>query len=81
MRKDDPILKTAQRELEKHQWGHFVEGDTRTVADGGKGTIAVGCVACEKRLNTIPQFMEHLAEDVLPQIIDEVLERKAIAES
>jgi hypothetical protein len=42
MRKDDPVLKAAQRELERHVWGHYVEGDPngRTMAQGGKGTIA-----------------------------------------
>jgi hypothetical protein len=81
MRKDDPILTSAQRELERHQWGNFTEGDSRTMAQGGKGVIVVGCVACKLRLNTIPQFMQHLSQDVLPQILDQVIERTAIAES
>jgi hypothetical protein len=81
MRKDDPILKRAQQELERHSWGNFTEGDTRTVGQGGKGVIVVGCVACRKRLNTIPQFMKHLSEDVLPSILDDAIERTAIAES
>jgi hypothetical protein len=77
----NPLIKAAQIELEKHAWGHFVEGDTRTVAEGGRGTVAVGCEHCKVCLNTIPQFLAHLAEDVLPGIIDEVLERTAIAEN
>jgi primosomal replication protein N len=75
MLRNDPILKNAQRELERHQWGNFSEGDERTIAQGGRGVIVVGCMACKLRLNTIPQFMLHLSEDVLPQILDQVLER------
>jgi hypothetical protein len=80
MQKNDPVLKLAQAALESHRWGHFVEGDTRTMAEGGKGTIAVGCEKCQIPLNTIPQFMQHLSEDVLPAILDDVLERKAMTE-
>ena len=43
--------------------------------------MVVGCVACKMRLNTIPQFMKHLAEDVLPSILADVIERTAIAKS
>lgn len=50
------------------------------MAQGGQGVIVVGCVACELRLNTIPQFMKHLTDDVLPGIIDTVVERTAISE-
>jgi hypothetical protein len=32
------------------------------------------------RLNTIPQFMRHLSEDVLPEIIDRVVERTGMQE-
>ncbi len=80
MDKKNPILAAAQRELERHQWGNFTEGDSRTIAQGGRGVIVVGCMACKLRLNTIPQFMQHLSEDVLPQILDQVLERTGIQE-
>jgi hypothetical protein len=77
----DPIWKDAQRELESHSWGNFTEGDERTIAQGGRGVIVVGCVKCKLRLNTIPQFMKHLSEDVLPGLIELVIERTAISES
>jgi hypothetical protein len=49
MRKDDLILKTAQRELERRQWGNFVERDTNGIAigQGGNGVVVVGCMACD----------------------------------
>ena len=34
-----------------------------------RGVVCPGCVACKKRIFTMPQFMEHLAYDVLPKII------------
>lgn len=52
---------SAQQELLKHYWDTFVE-DPPTVAQGG-------CPPCRKRFNTANQFMRHLAEDVLPQIV------------
>jgi len=51
------------------------------MVQGGKGVVVIGCVACQIRWNTIPQYMKRLSEDVLPQIMDTVLERTAIAES
>lgn len=81
MDRKNPLLLAAQRELEQHSWGHFIEGDTRTVGEGGKGTIAVGCEHCKIRLNTVPQYLQHLAEDVLPRILDDAIERTAISEN
>lgn len=79
MRKDDPILKQAQQELSKHIWDNFVEGDTRSIADGGKGVVSVGCAGCKLSLQTRGQYMRHLCEDVLPTILADAIERTAIA--
>jgi hypothetical protein len=78
MRTDDPILKRAQQELSKHIWDNFVEGDVRSIADGGKGVVSVGCAGCELSLQTRGQYMRHLCEDVLPAIVDDVIERVGI---
>jgi hypothetical protein len=75
------ILKHCQQALESHSWGNFTEGDERTIGQGGKGVVVVGCMKCKVRLNTIPQFMQHLSEDVLPDLVDFVIERTAISES
>jgi hypothetical protein len=37
-----------------------------SVAQGGKGVVVPGCPACKKRINTMPQFLDHLADDVVP---------------
>jgi hypothetical protein len=34
--------------------------------------VVPGCPACEKRINTMSQFLDHLADDVLPALIEEL---------
>jgi hypothetical protein len=66
------ILQEAKAELERHVWGTFVEGKA-TVALGGAGVVVSGCEACRKRFGTNSQYLRHLADGVLPGIIQEVL--------
>jgi hypothetical protein len=35
----------------------------------GRGVVVPGCSLCRKRLNTSSQFVDHLANDVLPAAI------------
>jgi hypothetical protein len=56
------ILQTAQAELRKHNVDTFV----LKLYD----VISPGCPHCEKFMYTISQFVEHLAEDVLPGILE-----------
>ncbi len=56
----------------RHSWDTFVN-EPPSVDQGGKGIIITGCPRCRKRLNTIDQYMRHLADDVLPKILDRVL--------
>jgi len=63
------ILQSAKAELERHVWGTFVEGKA-SVALGGTGVVVSGCEACRKRFGTNSQYLRHLSEDVLPDIID-----------
>jgi hypothetical protein len=65
------ILADAKAELERHVWGTFVEGKA-SVALGGTGVVVSGCEACRKRFGTNSQYLRHLADDVLPGIIQEV---------
>ena len=41
-----------------------------SVAQGGNGVVTPGCPACRKRLFTMANFMDHLADDVLPRLIE-----------
>jgi hypothetical protein len=63
------ILRAAQRELNRHSWGHFVDNPP-SIAQGGKGVVVRGCPACSKVINTTNGFVEHLANDVLPRILE-----------
>jgi|HubBroStandDraft_2_1064218.scaffolds.fasta_scaffold550365_2 hypothetical protein len=76
------ILAEAQRELSKHIWDNFVSGDEngRSIGQGGRGVVVVGCVACKKDMQTRHQYMRHLTDEVLPDIVDMVIERVGIAE-
>ena len=63
------ILQEAKAELERHVWVAFVEGKA-TVALGGTGVVVSGCEACRERFGTNSQYLRHLADDVLPAIIE-----------
>jgi hypothetical protein len=67
------ILQEAKAELERHVWGTFVEGNA-TVALGGTGLVVSGCEACHKRLGTNSQYLRHLSDDVLPNILQRAFE-------
>ena len=56
------ILQTAQSELRKHNLDTFTDKVHRVVTPG--------CPHCEKAFYTISQFAEHLANDVLPGILE-----------
>jgi hypothetical protein len=69
---DNLILQAAQAELRKHGWDTFVD-EPPSMAQGGKGIVTPGCPHCRKKLYTTNQFIEHIANDVLPGIIEAVL--------
>jgi hypothetical protein len=68
----EKIIQEAKAELERHIWGRFVEGKA-TVALGGPGIVVSGCEACRKRFGTNSQYLRHLADEVLPGIIESAL--------
>jgi hypothetical protein len=70
------ILKAAQAELQRHVWGTYIHQGV-SIALGGHGIITPGCEVCHKRINTNSQYLRHLADDVLPQIIEGVLSATA----
>ena len=44
--------------------------NTFRVAQGGKGVAVPGCPACQKRIHTMAKFVDHLADDVLPALLE-----------
>src|SRR5260370_39241917 len=63
------ILRAAQRELKRHSMRHFVD-NSPSIAQGGSGVVVSGCEACGKVIYTRNGFVEHLANDVLPRILE-----------
>jgi hypothetical protein len=61
------ILQAAKTEIMRHRWDTFVD-DPPSIAQGGKGVIVSGCPTC-KRFGTNTQYLDHLADDVMPVIL------------
>jgi hypothetical protein len=62
------LLAAIQKEIHRHDLSYFVD-EPPSVAQGGKGVVVSGCPAC-KKINTTAQFLDHLANDVMPALID-----------
>jgi len=63
------LLAAIQREIQRHDFSYFVD-EPPSVAQGGKGVVVSGCPACQKRMNTMGQFLDHQANDAMPALID-----------
>jgi hypothetical protein len=62
------LLRALQQEIRRHDFSYFVH-EPPSIAQGGKGVVVPGCPACQKRINTMSQFLDHLAEDAMPALI------------
>jgi hypothetical protein len=65
------LLRAIQREIQRHDFSHFVDNPP-SVAQGGKGVVVPGCPMCKKRINTMPQFLDYLADDAMPALIEKL---------
>jgi hypothetical protein len=63
------LLAAIQKEIHRHDLSYFVS-DPPSVAQGGRGVVVAGCPACKKRINTMQQFLDHLANDAMRGLID-----------
>jgi hypothetical protein len=63
------LLRAIQIEIMQHDFDCFVD-DPPSRAQGGRGSVVPGCPKCKKRIGTMPQFLEHLASDVMPALLD-----------
>jgi hypothetical protein len=68
----DRLLRVAREEMQKHSFDAFVDNPP-SIAQGGRGVVVSGCPGCRKKFQSLNQFMEHLASDVLPIIVDRVM--------
>jgi hypothetical protein len=69
--KKSELLRALQKEILRHDFDTFVD-DPPSIAQGGRGVVVPGCPACRKRLQTMNQFMHHLAEDAMPALIEKL---------
>jgi hypothetical protein len=66
--KKSELLQALQTEIRRHSFDTFVD-EPPSMAQGGKGVVVPRCPACRKRLFTMANFMDHLADDVLPELL------------
>lgn len=70
MKKTD-LLAALQTEIRRHDFSTFLT-EQPSMANGGPGVVVPGCPACRKRINTMAQFLDHLADDVLPALMNKL---------
>jgi hypothetical protein len=70
------LLRPVQQEILRHDFSYFV-GESPSMVHGGKGVVVPGCPACKKRINTMNQFLDHLAEDAMPALIEKAVRGQA----
>jgi hypothetical protein len=58
------LLRVLQVEIQRHDLGTFMDEP-----QSDRGVVVPGCSLCRKCLNTSSQFVDHLANDVLPAAI------------
>jgi hypothetical protein len=72
------LLRALQQEIRRHDFNYFID-EPPSIAQGGRGVVVPGCPACEKRINTRSQFLDHLAEDVSPALIEKLSETNTVS--
>ena len=73
--KKTELLRALQAEIRRHDFSTFLTEEP-SMADGGPGVVVPGCPACRKRLFTMANFMDHLADDVLRELISKLSSEK-----
>lgn len=63
------LLSAIQKEILRHDFGTYVDNPP-SIAQGGRGIVVAGCPACKKRLQSMNEFLRHLAEDAMPPLLD-----------
>ena len=62
--KKSELLRALQTEIQKHNLSTFMSEKHKIVQ--------TGCSTCQEHFGTIEQFKRHLAEDVLPPLLDKL---------
>jgi hypothetical protein len=67
--KKSALLNALQNEIQRHNLSTFMSPEHKIVQ--------TGCSTCQKHFGTVEQFKRHLAEDVLPPLLDRLSESKS----
>jgi hypothetical protein len=62
--KKSDLLRALQTEIQKHNLSTFMSDQHKIVQ--------TGCSSCQKHFGTVEQFKRHIAEDVLPSLLDKL---------
>jgi hypothetical protein len=65
------LLRALQQEIRRHDFNYFVD-QPPSIAQGGRGVVVPGCSARRKRINTMSKFLDHLAEDAMPALVEKL---------
>jgi hypothetical protein len=77
MDKIDSLLAAIQKELKKHDWDSFAVPLDEDEPDGRKAVVS-GCPACRQQIGTMPQFLDHLADDAIPALFARLRAKKVV---
>jgi len=69
------LLHALQVEIRRHNFDTFVDNPP-SVAQGGKGVVVPGCTICRKRFHTSSEFLDHIADDGVPTLLDKLTVQK-----
>jgi hypothetical protein len=71
---ESALLAAIHVEIQRHDFSHFID-EPPAIAEGGKGVVVPGCPVCKVRINTASQFLDHLANDAMPALLDRLAKR------
>lgn len=63
-----------------HDFSHFVD-DPPSIAEGGKDIVVPGCPRCRVRIHTMSQFLDHLANDAMPALVERLAQINRVSVS
>ena len=66
MDKINALIVAIQQEIRRHDWDTF----RVDLEEGGRGVTVPGCPLCRKQIGTMPQFLDHLADDAIPALFE-----------
>jgi hypothetical protein len=69
--KKSELLAALECEILRHNLSTFVDSPP-SIAQGGRGVVVTGCPMCRRQFGTVAQFVQHLTDDVLPELLDKL---------